>query len=256
MLWTCSACCFCARQCHYVWSCSSGGCKCVLGGKPADGEAASDHEDALWSLSHALAYLTIHVSGWCRPLDGSLWWPCRAGPHVWPNTKSSNGLRGCAYSALTCWFSPRRNRKLLIGATLWNWEHKWEILNCLFCGFPENPDLVLLFKADTSRAPHPDALKLARNGWTRKEEGRIQRRILQGRERQTLKGHVESGEETMYVSITTCQLPSKKREIAQTTHHRWRFDSSVCCLSPPTFTLSNHTNFSLMRFKFKPILTG
>lgn len=87
-------------------------------------------------------------------------------------------------------------------------------------------------------------------GQGRKEEGRIQRRILQGRERQTLGGHVESGEETMHVSITKCQLPptQKKREIAQTTHHRWRFDS---CLSPPTFTLSNHTNFSLMRFKFE-----
>lgn len=87
----------------------------------------------------------------------------------------------------------------------------------------------------------------------RKEEGRIQKRILQGRERQTLRGHVESGRGgTMYVSITTCQLrpphPPKKREIAQTTHHRWRFDS---CLSPPTFTLSNHTNFSLMRFEFE-----
>lgn len=48
--------------------------------------------------------------------------------------------------------------------------------------------------------------------------------------------------------VSSAPPPKKKREIAQTTHHRWRFDS---CLSPPTFALSNHTNFSLMRFEFE-----
>lgn len=52
----------------------------------------------------------------------------------------------------------------------------------------------------------------------------------------------------MCLSQSVSSPHPKKREIAQTTHHRWRFDS---CLSPPTFTLSNHTNFSLMRFKFE-----
>lgn len=91
--------------------------------------------------------------------------------------------------------------------------------NCLFCGFFENPilvvELVTLFKAETSHASHTDALSWrwsAMGGQGRKEEGRIQRRILQGRERQTLGGHVESGEETMHVSITKCQLPSPKKK--------------------------------------------
>lgn len=48
--------------------------------------------------------------------------------------------------------------------------------------------------------------------------------------------------------------PPKKRETAQTAHHRWRFDSSGCCLSPPTFTPSNRTNFSSMLFKFEPLI--
>lgn len=48
--------------------------------------------------------------------------------------------------------------------------------------------------------------------------------------------------------------PPKKRETAQELQCRLRFDSSGCYLSPPTFTSSNRTSFSLISFKFKPIV--
>lgn len=44
--------------------------------------------------------------------------------------------------------------------------------------------------------------------------------------------------------------PPKK----ETVHRRWTFDSSGCCLSPPTFTSSNRTKFSLISFKFEAMI--
>lgn len=67
----------------------------------------------------------------------------------------------------------------------------------------------------------------------KEERGLMQQGDVEGRQAQ---GHMESWEETMFVSVTIWGTG------AQEPQHRWRFDSVVCSLSPPTFTRCETTS--------------
>lgn len=57
--------------------------------------------------------------------------------------------------------------------------------------------------------------------------------------RKPAQGHVKSGQETGFASVTTWQQEKKEKEKNQKkreSQHRWRFDSVIGSLSPPTFT--------------------